>query len=493
MTRWVVEHLGPNVPLHFTAFHPDFKMIDVGPTPPATLTRAREIALRQRRALRLHRQRARHRRWQHEVHRLRHAAHRARLVPTRSLPPDRRRLLPVVRYCAARSLRRPGRHLGRPPAPGSDRRRVTRPAARVREPAVAGRFYPGRRPRRSRATVDALLAAAPAAPAAVATASAPKAIVVPHAGYVFSGPIAASAYARLAPARATVRRVVLLGPAHRVPLDGLAAPRADILRTPLGDVPVDIEARAIVAALPGVAIDDAPHAGEHSLEVHLPFLQRTFAAFSVLPLVVGVATAEAVAAVLDAVWGGPETLIVVSSDLSHYEPHDRATAHDIRTVDAILAGRIDAIGTRRRVRRGSRCAVWCSRPPATASDPSCSTGARRATPRARAIASSVTPRSRSARARGDGRARVVAGDRGRRDRAHPVHRPAAASRARATSARSSAAPAPRSSPSNAARRCSAASARSPRSDRSGSASPTARSRPRSTIRASRPSTPRTSR
>ena len=222
---------------------------------------------------------------------------------------------------------------------------MTSPASRVREPAVAGRFYPGRAHTLALA-VDDLLAAAPAAASSVATESVPKAIVVPHAGYAFSGPIAASAYARFAPARATVRRVVLLGPAHRIALDGLAAPRADFLRTPLGDVPVDLEARAIVAALPGVAIDDTPHAGEHSLEVHLPFLQRTFDAFSVLPLVVGIATAEKIAAVLDAVWGGRETLIVVSTDLSHYEPHDRATAHDIRTVDAILAGRIDAIGAR---------------------------------------------------------------------------------------------------------------------------------------------------
>ncbi len=205
---------------------------------------------------------------------------------------------------------------------------------------MAGRFYPGRA-RTLAQSVDALLATA-----TVAAAPVPKAIVVPHAGYAFSGPIAASAYARLAPARTTVRRVVLLGPAHRVALDGLAAPKADILRTPLGDVAIDVDARGTVAALPHVAIDDAPHAGEHSLEVHLPFLQRTFDEFSVLPLVVGVATAEEVAAVLDAVWGGPETLIVVSSDLSHYEPHERATAHDIRTVDAILAGRIDAIGPR---------------------------------------------------------------------------------------------------------------------------------------------------
>ncbi len=217
---------------------------------------------------------------------------------------------------------------------------MTSDATRARAPAVAGRFYPAHAGALAQ-SVDRLLASA-----AVAAAPVPKAIVVPHAGYDFSGSIAASGYARLAPARATVRRVVLLGPAHRVALHGLAAPAADILRTPLGDVPVDVEARAIVTALPNVTIADAPHAGEHSLEVHLPFLQRAFAEFTVLPLVVGVAAAEDVATVLDAVWGGPETLIVVSTDLSHYETHDAATAHDRRTVDAILAGRIDAIGPR---------------------------------------------------------------------------------------------------------------------------------------------------
>jgi AmmeMemoRadiSam system protein B len=222
---------------------------------------------------------------------------------------------------------------------------VSHSPVRVREPAVAGRFYPGR----SRAlahSVDRLLADAAGRTAGVDSEAVPKAIVVPHAGYEYSGPIAASAYARLAAARSTVRRVVLLGPAHRVALDGFAVPNADLLRTPLGDVPVDVQARAVVTALPGVVIDDAPHAGEHSLEVHLPFLQRGFDEFAVLPLAVGVATPEAVATVLEAVWGGPETLIVVSSDLSHYETHDAAIAHDIRTVDAILDGRIDAIGPR---------------------------------------------------------------------------------------------------------------------------------------------------
>ena len=228
---------------------------------------------------------------------------------------------------------------------------MTRPAARVRAPAVAGRFYPGDARALARRGRRAARGAPPPRPC---DRVAPKAIVVPHAGYAFSGPIAATAYAT---ARAGTRRRSggwsCSGP--RTASRSTASPRraADVLRTPLGDVPVDVEAaRASSPRSPASSIDDAPHAGEHSLEVHLPFLQRTLAD------VHGAARSSSasrpprtVAAVLDAVWGGPETLIVVSSDLSHYEPHDHATAHDIRTVDAILAGRIDAIGARRRVRR----------------------------------------------------------------------------------------------------------------------------------------------
>jgi hypothetical protein len=211
-------------------------------------------------------------------------------------------------------------------------------STRVREPAVAGTFYPAT-PALLTRTLDALIAQAGAG------SLSPKAIVVPHAGYVYSGPIAAAAYARLTPLRDTVRTIVLLGPAHRVPLGGLAAPSVDAFRSPLGDVFVDTDARAVAAGQPGVTIDDGPHTGEHSLEVHLPFLQRVFTDFRVLPLVVGRAEADVVGSVLDALWGGPETLIVVSTDLSHYERHDEATAHDLRTVAAILAGRTDAIGS----------------------------------------------------------------------------------------------------------------------------------------------------
>lgn len=203
-------------------------------------------------------------------------------------------------------------------------------------PAVAGLFYP-HEPAELTATVDAFLAAVPAPRP---DERAPKAIVAPHAGYMYSGSIAATAYARIARMRDEIRRVVVLGPAHTVALEGIAAPSADTFRTPLGDIPV-------VAPLPpGVIVDDDAHRREHCIEVQLPFLQRVLRDFVLLPLVVGHCRAETVAQVLDACWGGPETLIVVSSDLSHYEDHERAALHDRATADAVLRGFADAIGPR---------------------------------------------------------------------------------------------------------------------------------------------------
>jgi AmmeMemoRadiSam system protein B len=198
---------------------------------------------------------------------------------------------------------------------------------RSRTPAVAGLFYP-QDPDALAATVDALLRAAPVPPP---NAPVPKAIVVPHAGYVYSGAIAATAYRRLAAARNAIERVVLLGPAHRVALNGIARPSVDAFLTPLGAVEL------ITDAVPGVLVDDRAHAEEHSLEVQLPFLQRTLESFRLLPLVVGRASTDAVADVLAACWGGPETLIVVSTDLSHYETHADATSHDRTTAAAIVA------------------------------------------------------------------------------------------------------------------------------------------------------------
>ncbi len=208
---------------------------------------------------------------------------------------------------------------------------------RVRPAAVAGTFYPGDAGQLA-ATVDELLAGAP--PWRGPT---PKALVVPHAGYVYSGPIAATAYATLRDASPRIERVVLLGPAHFVPVRGLAAPSVDAFATPLGDVSIDTEARSRALELPGVLVDDTAHAREHSLEVHLPFLQRTVGDFEIVPFVVGSIDADTVAAVLDVLWSGDETVIVVSSDLSHYLDHRLATSRDRRTASAIVAGRGDEI------------------------------------------------------------------------------------------------------------------------------------------------------
>jgi len=199
---------------------------------------------------------------------------------------------------------------------------------KVRSAAVAGSFYPADR-RALEASVDEMLGAA------TRRSGRPKALVVPHAGYVYSGPIAASAYAQLRDPSPT--RVVLLGPCHFEPLRGLALPGADILATPLGEVPVDAAAVATLAALPCVDTVPAAHRREHSLEVQLPFLQRVLPAFTVVPLVVGRVRDDEVAAVLGALWGGDETLVVISTDLSHYLPYEAARRIDDATARRVVA------------------------------------------------------------------------------------------------------------------------------------------------------------
>jgi AmmeMemoRadiSam system protein B len=201
---------------------------------------------------------------------------------------------------------------------------------KVRPPAVAGLFYPADGATLSR-TVSELLGSARAEAKRV-----PKALIAPHAGYIYSGPIAASAYALLAPVRDIVKRVVLLGPTHRVPVRGLALPAATHFATPIGRIEIDADAVAALGKLPQVVVSDAAHALEHSLEVHLPFLQSVLGDFKLVPLAVGHADATEVAAVLDALWGGPETLIVVSSDLSHYLHYADAQSVDRHTTEAIL-------------------------------------------------------------------------------------------------------------------------------------------------------------
>lgn len=205
----------------------------------------------------------------------------------------------------------------------------------IRRPAVAGAFYPGSKQVLAGDIQTLLDAAAPAGAQAIGQAP-PKAIVVPHAGYIYSGQTAAMAYARLAAGRQSIKRVLLLGPVHRVPVRGLALPGVDAFATPLGDIELDQAAIALLAGLKQVVVSPAVHAQEHSLEVQLPFLQSVLDDFRLVPLAVGDATAAEVAQVLDVLWGGPETLIVVSSDLSHYLPYATAKAVDQQTAQTIL-------------------------------------------------------------------------------------------------------------------------------------------------------------
>lgn len=199
----------------------------------------------------------------------------------------------------------------------------------TRPPAVAGLFYPGDADELAH-DVRTLLAAAH--PAAVA----PKVLIAPHAGYIYSGAIAASAYATLKSIAPRIRRVVLLGPTHRVAVRGLALPGVEVFATLLGDIPLDIEAAQTIARLPQITVSPQAHAQEHALEVQLPFLQSVLHDFKLLPLAVGMATPEEVAEVLELLWGGEETLIVISSDLSHYLPYEQAQAMDRATAQAVL-------------------------------------------------------------------------------------------------------------------------------------------------------------
>ena len=202
----------------------------------------------------------------------------------------------------------------------------------IRPPAVAGMFYPADAAELERYVRAVLAQAARDVPELPEV----EAVVAPHAGYVYSGPIAAHAFAALAE-RGPVRRILLLGPAHTVPFRGIAAPAWDGFATPLGVVPVDVEARAAIAHLPQVIVDNVPHAREHALEVELPFIQVLYPGVPVLPLVVGEATPEEVAEVIDLL-EDEGTAIVISSDLSHYEPYEQARMHD-----AMTARRIEAL------------------------------------------------------------------------------------------------------------------------------------------------------
>ena len=207
----------------------------------------------------------------------------------------------------------------------------------TRSPAVAGMFYP------SDATVlkqdihNYLNQA-------IQPKVTPKAIVVPHAGYIYSGPVAASAYSHIIPIKHKIKRVVLLGPSHRVAFRGLAVPESDTFNTPLGDISIDQALIQKIVDLPQVITSDQAHQDEHSLEVQLPFLQEILDDFTLIPLVVGDAEREEVAEVINALWGDESTLIVISTDLSHYHDYHEAKQMDRATSDAIENLKPDLIG-----------------------------------------------------------------------------------------------------------------------------------------------------
>lgn len=211
----------------------------------------------------------------------------------------------------------------------------------MREPAVAGRFYPASA-EALRTAVQSYLRTARAAEAV------PKGIIAPHAGYVYSGPIAGTAHAALRAVRDRIERVILFGPSHFVRVPGLAVPSSDTFATPLGRVPIDVEAVKRALALPQVTVNDAAHAREHSLEVHVPFLQEMLGDFKLVPFAVGDATPGQVAQVMELLWGGPETFFVVSSDLSHFHDHDTAARVDAQTSRLIESLRFDDL-------TGERC------------------------------------------------------------------------------------------------------------------------------------------
>ena len=210
------------------------------------------------------------------------------------------------------------------------------PGSLVRAPAVAGMFYPGNAAQLDAEVSDLLDGVENFEP----RLGFPKALIVPHAGYIYSGPVAARAYDELAAARGVVKRVLLFGPSHYVAGRGLALPTSDYFETPLGHIPLDKEALRTLAGLKQVVRSDTAHVQEHSLEVQLPFLQKLLGEFTLVPLSVGAATNEEVEQVLDALWGGPETLVVISTDLSHYHAYE-----DARRIDGATLARIQACAT----------------------------------------------------------------------------------------------------------------------------------------------------
>ena len=222
----------------------------------------------------------------------------------------------------------------------------------IRPPAVAGTFYPRDAVQLSDWVEKMLAEALDRQKSASGEPAIPKALIVPHAGYQYSGMVAATGYARIAPIADRIKRVVLFGPAHRVAVRGLGVPDVDAFSTPLGTVPLDRENIDTLKKQPYTAVSDEAHAQEHSLEVQIPFLQKLLGEFTLTPVAVGMGRGDVVADALKRVWGGPETLVLISSDLSHYHEYQEAQRRDAEASMAIMtlaAGRLrseDACGSR---------------------------------------------------------------------------------------------------------------------------------------------------
>lgn len=210
--------------------------------------------------------------------------------------------------------------------------------SQIRQPAVAGMFYPADKQLLTDDIHQYL------SDVEYMQKTQPKAIVVPHAGFIYSGPIAASAYKQILPHKDTINRVVLLGPSHRVAFNGLAVPESDEFSTPLGNISIDQKGIQLLSNLPQVIVSDQAHKEEHSLEVQLPFLQKVLDEFTLIPIVVGDAERHEVAEVINTLWGDEHTLIVISTDLSHYHGYAEAKQLDRATSDAIVNLKADLIG-----------------------------------------------------------------------------------------------------------------------------------------------------
>ncbi len=351
--EWMMKNLGPDVPLHFSAFHPDYRMRDKSRTPPETLKRARGIArdiglahvytgnIHDEEGGTTYCQSCGDKLIVRDWHLIKHWAVSddgkcskcgASLAGSFDGAPGDwgRKRVPIRIGSSGIQIAQPASP--RTKATKEELSRSYQPMKntnlKIKQPQVAGKFYPSNSSVLAN-SADRMLQAAPA------PEMQPKAIIAPHAGYQYSGEVAARAFNSLGNRKSAITRVVLFGPPHRKAVQGIAVPSYQIFGTPLGPVKVDREGIEKLKALPYVVQDDGPFENEHSLEVHLPFLQRVFENVEIIPALVGATTPEQAAEALRTVWGGDETLILISSDLSHFHDYDKASKMDNAAAAAI--------------------------------------------------------------------------------------------------------------------------------------------------------------